>query len=69
MKVTAFIRNKTAAKNNVTDQATIYFRIRDGLTDIKVASELTINPNHWCQFFPIPRSYLLQFPVNQPTRS
>ena len=49
MKVTAFIRNKTAAKNNVTDQATIYFRIRDGLTDIKVASELTINPNHWCQ--------------------
>lgn len=49
MKVTAFIRNKKAAKNNVTDQATIYFRIRDGLTDIKVASELTINPNHWSQ--------------------
>ena len=28
MKVTAFIR-KTAAKNNVTDQARVYFRVRD----------------------------------------
>lgn len=48
MKVTAFIRDK-AAKNNVTDKATIYFRVRDERThtDIKAASELTINPNHW----------------------
>ena len=47
MKVTAFIR-KTAAKNNVTDQARIYFRVRDvGGVDIKAASELSINPNHW----------------------
>ena len=30
MKVTAFIR-KTAAKNNVTDQARVYFRVRDVL--------------------------------------
>ena len=47
MKVTAFIR-KTAAKNNITDQARVYFRIRDiGGVDIKAASELSINPNHW----------------------
>ena len=47
MKVTAFIR-KTAAKNNITDQARIYFRVRDiGGVDIKAASELSINPNHW----------------------
>ncbi len=48
MKVSAFIRNK-AAKNNTTDRATIYFRVRDvrTKTDIKAASELTINPNHW----------------------
>ena len=40
MKVTAFIR-KTAAKNNVTDQARVYFRVRDvGGVDIKAASEL-----------------------------
>ena len=46
MKVTAFIR-KTAAKNNITDQARIYFRVRDiGGVDIKAASELSINPNH-----------------------
>ncbi len=47
MKVSAFIR-KTAAKNNVTDQARVYFRVRDiGGVDIKAASELSINPNHW----------------------
>ncbi len=47
MKVTAFIR-KTAAKNNVTDRAKIYFRVRDtGGVDMKAVSELTINPNHW----------------------
>ncbi len=46
MKVTAFIR-KTAAKNNVTDQDES-FRVRDvGGVDIKAASELSINPNHW----------------------
>lgn len=47
MKVTAFIR-KTAAKNNVTDLARVYFRLRDkGGVDIKAASELSISPNHW----------------------
>ncbi len=46
MKVTAFIR-KTAKKNDVNSTATIYFRLRDGKKDIKAASELTINPNHW----------------------
>ncbi len=47
MKVTAFIR-KTAAKNNVTDLARVYFRVRDTRgTDIKASSELSINPNHW----------------------
>lgn len=47
MKVTAFIR-KTAAKNNVTDLAKVYFRVRDtGGVDIKAASELVISPNHW----------------------
>lgn len=35
MKVTAFIR-KTSAKNNVTDLARVYFRVRDiGGVDIK----------------------------------
>lgn len=47
MKVTAFIR-KTSAKNNVTDLAHVYFRVRDiGGVDIKAASELSISPNHW----------------------
>ena len=42
MKVTAFIR-KTSAKNNVTDLARVYFRVRDiGGVDIKAASELSI---------------------------
>lgn len=47
MKVTAFIRNKEVAKNNTTNMAHVYFRVRDGKTDIKAASELAINPNHW----------------------
>lgn len=47
MKVTAYIRKKTAAKNNVTDQVTVYFRVRAEGCDIKAASELAINPNHW----------------------
>ena len=46
MKVTAYIR-QTSAKNNITDKAHIFFRVRDGKTDIKCASELIINPNHW----------------------
>ena len=46
MKVSAFIR-KTAKKNDTDSQATIYFRLRDVNKDIKMASELTINPNHW----------------------
>ena len=47
MKVTAFIRQKVVAKNNTTDKSTIFFRVRDVNLDIKVASELTINANHW----------------------
>ena len=46
MKVTALIR-KTAKKNDKDSSATIYFRLRDGKKDIKAASELMINPNHW----------------------
>lgn len=46
MKVSAFLR-KTAKKNDTNSQATIYFRLRDKNKDIKSASELTINPNHW----------------------
>jgi site-specific recombinase XerD len=46
MKVSEFIR-KTANKNDTNSVATIYFRLRDGEKDIKAASELTINPNHW----------------------
>ena len=46
MKVTAFIR-QTSAKNNTSDQTHVYFRVRDGKTDIKASSELSINPNHW----------------------
>ena len=35
----------TAAKNNITDQARVYFRVRDiGGVEIKAASELSINP-------------------------
>ena len=46
MKVTAFIR-KTSAKNNVTNLARVYFRVRDiGGVDNKAASALSINPNH-----------------------
>jgi integrase len=48
MKVSAFLR-KTAKKNDTESQATIYFRLRDNRIDYKVASELTINPNHWSQ--------------------
>lgn len=44
MKVTAFIR-KTSAKNNVTNLARVYFRVRDiGGVDIKAASELPSTP-------------------------
>ena len=46
MKVTASIR-KTAKKDDTNSMATIYFRLRDGKKDIKAASELVINPNHW----------------------
>ncbi len=46
MKITAFIR-KGAKRNDVDALATIYFRLRDGQKDIKAASELSINPNHW----------------------
>ncbi|MFR9543933.1 MAG: site-specific integrase [Rikenellaceae bacterium] len=45
MKLTAFLRQ--AAKKNTNTSATIFFRLRDGKKDIKAASELTINPNHW----------------------
>ena len=49
MKVTAFIRQKDVAKNNTTDKSTIFFRVRDANLDIKVASELSINANHWSE--------------------
>ena len=52
MKVTAFIR-KTAKKNDTDSMATIYFRLRDGKKDIKAASELVINPNHWSMERPL----------------
>lgn len=48
MKVTAFLR-KSVKKSDTETQATIYFRVRDKDTDIKAASELSINPNHWNQ--------------------
>lgn len=47
MKVTAYLRTKTAAKNNLTDKSRVFFRVRDTNCDIKAASELSINPNHW----------------------
>lgn len=46
MKVSALIR-KTAKKNDTDTLATVYFRLRDGKKDIKAASDLMINPNHW----------------------
>ena len=46
MKVSAFLR-KSAKKNDTDSQATIYFRVRDRDKDLKAASKLTINPNHW----------------------
>lgn len=46
MKVSALIR-KTAKKNDTDTLATVYFRLRDDKKDIKAASKLTINPNHW----------------------
>jgi len=49
MRVTAYIRQKDAAKNDLTSRATVYFRVRDKGLDIKCASELQINHNHWSQ--------------------
>ena len=49
MKVTAYIRQKETAKNDLTSLASVYFRVRDKGLDIKCASELQINPNHWSQ--------------------
>ena len=49
MKVTAFIRKKANSKTDFTSRATIYFRVRDDNVDMKAASELSINPNHWSQ--------------------
>lgn len=46
MKVSAFIR-KSAKKNDNDSLAAIYFRVRDKSKDLKVVSELVINPNHW----------------------
>lgn len=46
MKVSALIR-KTAKKNDTDTLATVYFRLRDSKKDMKAASELMINPNHW----------------------
>ena len=49
MKVTAFIRKKAVSKSDMTSRSTIYFRVRDDEVDMKAASELSINPNHWSQ--------------------
>lgn len=49
MRVTAFIRQKDAGKNKLTARASVYFRVRDTGLDMKCASELQINPNHWSQ--------------------
>lgn len=46
MKVTAFIR-KMAKKKDLGIKATIYFRLCDGKKEIKAASELSIDSNHW----------------------
>ena len=49
MRVTAYIRQKDTSKNDLTSRASVYFRVRDKGLDIKCASELQINPNHWSQ--------------------
>ena len=49
MRVTAYIRQKDISKNDLTSRASVYFRVRDKGLDIKCASELQINPNHWSQ--------------------
>ena len=47
MKVTAFIR-KTAAKNNITDQARVYFRVRDSRAlRSRPQANCPSTPNHW----------------------
>ncbi len=46
MKVTAYIREHKG-KNYSSALGTVYFRIRDIGKDFRVASELTIHPNHW----------------------
>lgn len=45
MNVTAFVRQTATAKK----KATIYIRVRDNdtKTDIKAATELSINPAYW----------------------
>lgn len=42
MNVTAYIR-----KSKDKDKATVYMRLRDRETDMKAATELTINPAYW----------------------
>ena len=49
MRVTAFIRQRDTSKNDLNSRASVYFRVRDKELDIKCASELQINPNHWSQ--------------------
>ena len=49
MRVTAYIRQKDTSKNDLTSRASVYFRVSDKGLDIKCASELQINPNHWSQ--------------------
>ena len=49
MRVTAFIRQRDTSKNDLNSRASVYFRVRDKGLDIKCASELQINPNHWSQ--------------------
>jgi len=49
MRVTAYIRQKDTSRNDFTSRVSVYFRVRDKGLDIKCASELQINPNHWSQ--------------------
>lgn len=49
MRVTAYIRQKDTSKNDLDSRASVYFRVRDKGLDVKCASELQINPNHWSQ--------------------
>jgi hypothetical protein len=45
MKATAFLRKVKLTDG--TQNGVIYFRVRDGKKDFRLASSLTINPEYW----------------------